>query len=78
MNGSGYADRIKPIPNVDRLRGQKGVELSKTPVELKSGDWSLKVVPWIGGRIISMVHLPSGNIHTRDLSLPSFSLQQSK
>ncbi|KAK4401021.1 Alpha-glucosidase 2 [Sesamum angolense] len=25
----------------------KGTELSRTPVEVKSGDWALKVVPWI-------------------------------
>lgn len=40
--------------------GHKGGELSRTPIELANGDWSLKIVPWIGGRIISMVHLPSG------------------
>lgn len=39
----------------------KGIELSRTPVELKGGDWFVKVVPWIGGRIISMMHLPSGS-----------------
>ncbi|KAL2454516.1 Alpha-glucosidase 2-like [Abeliophyllum distichum] len=38
----------------------KGSELSRTPVEIKNGDWALKVVPWMGGRIISMEHLPSG------------------
>ncbi|KAL2454519.1 heteroglycan glucosidase 1 [Abeliophyllum distichum] len=27
----------------------KGSELSRTPVEIKSGDWALKVVPWMGG-----------------------------
>jgi alpha-glucosidase len=43
------------------------MELSKTPVELKSGDWILKVVPWVGGRIISMEHLPSETqwLHSR-------------
>ena len=40
---------------------RKGIELSRTPVELKGGDWAAKVVPWIGGRIISMTHIPSGN-----------------
>ncbi|PKA53016.1 putative alpha-glucosidase [Apostasia shenzhenica] len=51
----------------DYLSGQKGIELSKTPIELKSRDWLLKVVPWIGGRIISMIHLPSGTqwLHSR-------------
>ncbi|XP_042427481.1 alpha-glucosidase 2-like isoform X2 [Zingiber officinale] len=57
----------KNIPSEDGLTGQKGFELSKTPVELKSGDWALKVVPWIGGRIVSMNHLPSGTqwLHSR-------------
>lgn len=54
-------ENAKHIPDVDELSGQKGIELSKVPVELKSGDWELKVVPWIGGRIISMMHHPSGN-----------------
>ncbi|KAG1354201.1 alpha-glucosidase 2 [Cocos nucifera] len=60
-------EKAKCIPDVDKLSGQKGIELSKTPVELKSGDWDLKVVPWIGGRIISMTHLPSGTqwLHSR-------------
>ncbi|KAL6880662.1 hypothetical protein ACP4OV_012227 [Aristida adscensionis] len=44
-------EMIPPIPNI--------YELSKIPVNLKSGDWLLKVIPWIGGRIISMAHLPS-------------------
>ncbi|KAL2472227.1 heteroglycan glucosidase 1 [Abeliophyllum distichum] len=45
----------------------KGSELSRTPVEIKSGDWALKVVLWMGGRIISMEHLPSGTqwLHSR-------------
>lgn len=59
--GSGVADKAKLLPDADDLSGQKGIELSKTPVEIKSRDWLLKVVPWIGGRIISMIHLPSGN-----------------
>ncbi|KAL3681207.1 hypothetical protein R1sor_024163 [Riccia sorocarpa] len=29
-------------------------------VDLKCGDWLLKVAPWIGGRIVSMVHEPTG------------------
>lgn len=56
------AESAKRIPDVEKLSGRKGTELSRTPVELKSGDWSLKVVPWIGGRIISMEHLPSSNV----------------
>jgi alpha-glucosidase len=51
---------IQPIPDIDEPSGQEGAELSKIPVDLKSGDWLLKVVPWIGGRVISMTHLPSG------------------
>ncbi|KAH9603525.1 hypothetical protein KSS87_019849 [Heliosperma pusillum] len=58
-----YLTRIetaKSIPEADETPGKKGTELSKTPIELKSGDWSLKVVPWIGGRIIAMEHQPTG------------------
>ncbi|KAI3961698.1 hypothetical protein MKW92_034199 [Papaver armeniacum] len=58
-----YKNRIahaKQIPDVEEVSERKGVELSKTPVELKSGDWALKIVPWVGGRMISMQHLPSG------------------
>ncbi|XP_073014218.1 uncharacterized protein [Typha latifolia] len=60
-------ETIQHIPDVDDHSKQKGIELSKTPVDLKSGEWTLKVVPWIGGRIISMVHLPSGSqwLHSR-------------
>lgn len=55
------------IPDVEEVSGHKGTELSRTPIELKSGDWVLNVVPWIGGRIISMTHLPSGTqwLHSR-------------
>ncbi|XP_019182231.1 PREDICTED: uncharacterized protein LOC109177350 isoform X2 [Ipomoea nil] len=53
-------ENAKRIPDVDSASGHEGAERSKTPVVLKSGDWELKVVPWIGGRIISMHHLPSG------------------
>ncbi|KAJ6342064.1 hypothetical protein OIU78_010080 [Salix suchowensis] len=58
----------KHIPELEEVSGPKGVvELSKDPVELKNGDWIAKVVPWIGGRIISMEHLPSGTqwLHSR-------------
>ncbi|KAK3029745.1 hypothetical protein RJ639_038022 [Escallonia herrerae] len=60
-------ENVKHIPNLEKVSGDKGVELSKTPVELKNGEWALKVVPWIGGRIISMEHLPSGTqwLHSR-------------
>ncbi|CAN6180102.1 unnamed protein product [Urochloa humidicola] len=51
---------IQPIPDIDEPKSrQEGAEFSKIPVHLKSGDWLLKIVPWIGGRIISMTHLPS-------------------
>lgn len=45
----------------------RGAELSRIPVDLRSGDWHLKVVPWIGGRMISMAHIPSGTqwLHSR-------------
>ena len=51
---------IKHIPDVQEVFRHKEIELLSTPIELKSGDWPLKVVPWIGGRIISMMHHPSG------------------
>ncbi|CAI9095040.1 OLC1v1030896C2 [Oldenlandia corymbosa var. corymbosa] len=55
------------IPDMDTVPGHKGSELSKTPVVMRSGDWVLTVVPWIGGRIISMEHVPSGTqwLHSR-------------
>ncbi|KAG8382052.1 hypothetical protein BUALT_Bualt05G0036400 [Buddleja alternifolia] len=60
-------ESAKRIPDLDNVPGHKGTELSRTPVEIKSGNWALKVVPWIGGRIISMEHLPSGTqwLHSR-------------
>ncbi|OWM65021.1 hypothetical protein CDL15_Pgr028739 [Punica granatum] len=60
-------ESCKHIPDVEDVSSHKGFELSKTPVELKSGEWALKVVPWIGGRILSMEHLPSGSqwLHSR-------------
>ncbi|KAK4747953.1 hypothetical protein SAY87_014539 [Trapa incisa] len=60
-------ESCKRIPDVEDVSSYKGIELSKTPVELKIGEWALKVVPWIGGRIISMDHLPSGSqwLHSR-------------
>ena len=53
------AESVKHIPDEQEVFRHKGIELSSTPIELKSGDWPLKVVPWIGGRIISMMHHPS-------------------
>lgn len=37
----------------------KGVGAPRVIIELTGGDWKLKVVPWIGGRVISMVHSPT-------------------
>ncbi|KAK8946296.1 putative alpha-xylosidase 2 [Platanthera guangdongensis] len=54
-------DKAKLIPDANGLSGKKGIELSKTPVKIKSRDWLLEAVPWIGGRVISMIHLPSGD-----------------
>ncbi|KAL6880661.1 hypothetical protein ACP4OV_012226 [Aristida adscensionis] len=52
-------EMILHIPDID--------ELSNVHIDLKSGEWSLKVVPWIGGRIVSMTHLPSDSqwLHSR-------------
>lgn len=60
-------ETARQIPDVEKVSEGKGIELSRTPVELKSGDWVLKVVPWIGGRILSMEHIPSGTqwLHSR-------------
>ncbi|KAG9454369.1 hypothetical protein H6P81_007273 [Aristolochia fimbriata] len=60
-------ENARSIPDVKDQPDEKGTELSRTPIELRSGEWSLKVVPWIGGRIISMSHLPSGTqwLHSR-------------
>ncbi|CAM8883103.1 unnamed protein product [Rhodiola kirilowii] len=60
-------ESVARIPDAAEGPGHKGVELSATPVELRGGDWLLKVVPLIGGRIISMTHLPSGTqwLHSR-------------
>lgn len=60
-------ETAKRIPDVEKASGNKGIELSGTPVEINCGEWALKVVPWIGGRIISMEHLPTGTqwLHSR-------------
>ncbi|CAH8314348.1 unnamed protein product [Eruca vesicaria subsp. sativa] len=55
-----HMENTKLIPEKEVLHGQKGMELSREPVELNSGDWKLNIVPWIGGRILSMTHVPSG------------------
>lgn len=38
----------------------KGVGAVLSPIDLQAGNVTLKVVPWIGGRIVSMIHKPSG------------------
>ncbi|XP_006432805.2 lysosomal alpha-glucosidase [Citrus clementina] len=60
-------ESAKLISDTEKASEHKGVELSWTPIELKSGAWALKVVPWIGGRVISMAHLPTGTqwLHSR-------------
>ncbi|KAJ8754377.1 hypothetical protein K2173_002828 [Erythroxylum novogranatense] len=60
-------ENAKRVPDVEEVSRDKGQKLSRTPVELKNGYWATKVVPWIGGRIISMEHLPSGTqwLHSR-------------
>lgn len=60
-------ESARRIPDLEKVSGHKGIELSSTPIELKSSVWDLKVVPWIGGRVISMEHLPSGTqwLHSR-------------
>ncbi|KAK6934862.1 Glycoside hydrolase family 31 [Dillenia turbinata] len=49
------AASAKRIPDVEN-----GAEISKSPNELKRGAWILKVVPWVGGRIIAMMLVSSG------------------
>lgn len=53
-NGSDISDGV----DYDALESTAGV--SQKLVELKSGDWFLNVAPWIGGRIINMIHTPTG------------------
>ncbi|XP_042490722.1 alpha-glucosidase 2 isoform X2 [Macadamia integrifolia] len=62
-----HMESAKCIPGVEEVSEQKGIDLSRSPIELKSGDWILKMVPWIGGRMISMMHFPSGTqwLHSR-------------
>ncbi|KAI4327947.1 hypothetical protein L6164_020351 [Bauhinia variegata] len=62
-----YLENAIQIPDVEEVSGHKGIELSRTPIELKTSSWVLKVVPWIGGRIISMTHIPTGTqwLHSR-------------
>ncbi|CAA6669563.1 unnamed protein product [Spirodela intermedia] len=54
-------ENARRIPDIDYASEKKGVEVTRTPVKMERGDWVLEVVPWIGGRLISMVHSPSGS-----------------
>lgn len=53
-------ERTTPIPDFGETSDFEGMALAKTPVELRSGEWILKLIPWIGGRMNSMVHVPTG------------------
>ncbi|WZZ28219.1 hypothetical protein YC2023_011620 [Brassica napus] len=55
-----HMENTKLIPEKEMLPGQKGMELSRVPIELNNGNWKLNIIPWIGGRILSMSHVPSG------------------
>jgi hypothetical protein len=52
-------EMVRPIPDIDKPLGKEVAELSEIPIDLNGEDWLVKVVPQIGGRIISMTHLPS-------------------
>lgn len=54
------AEKARRIPDVDYAPKKKAAELARAPVKMESGDWVLQVVPWIGGRLTSMTHAPSG------------------
>ncbi|KMZ74917.1 alpha-glucosidase, family GH31 [Zostera marina] len=54
-------ERTTPIPDFGETSDFEGMALAKTPVELRSGEWILKLIPWIGGRMNSMVHVPTGS-----------------
>ncbi|CAH9080623.1 unnamed protein product [Cuscuta europaea] len=60
-------EMARRIPDVSGISQKNGAEHSLAPDVLKGGDWELKVVPWIGGRIVSMEHLPTGTqwLHSR-------------
>ncbi|CAN6918315.1 unnamed protein product [Brassica oleracea] len=55
-----HMENTKLIPEKEIVPGQKGMELSRVPIELNNGNWKLNIIPWIGGRILSMSHVPSG------------------
>ncbi|GJU67295.1 hypothetical protein Tco_1253554 [Tanacetum coccineum] len=50
------------FPDVDNLSALSltGIDLCISPIEVKYGEWALKVVTWIDGQIISLEHIPNG------------------
>ncbi|GJT89620.1 heteroglycan glucosidase 1 [Tanacetum coccineum] len=63
VNKNNYKIRMETansIPDMEDESGSEGIKLPEIPVDIKGGEWALKAVPWIGGRIISTEHLPSG------------------
>ncbi|GKD37175.1 hypothetical protein Tco_1257382 [Tanacetum coccineum] len=59
-------EMAKLIPDVDKLSALSltGIDVLVSPAEVKYGEWALKVVPWIGGRIISLEHIPTVQLDT--------------
>ncbi|XP_031502686.1 uncharacterized protein LOC116265867 isoform X1 [Nymphaea colorata] len=59
-------ENAKRLPDIEKL-AEKEADILRTPVHLKGRDWALKIVPWIGGRIISMLHIPTETewLHSR-------------
>ncbi|XP_078438445.1 heteroglycan glucosidase 1 [Wolffia australiana] len=54
-------EKAKCIPDIDYEVTEKGADIiSRTPIKMEFGEWTIQIVPWIGGRIISMNHIPSG------------------
>ncbi|CAA6669562.1 unnamed protein product [Spirodela intermedia] len=60
-------EKARRIQDIDRSSGKKGAELARIPIEMRRGKWVLQAVPWVGGRLISMTHTPSGYqwLHSR-------------
>jgi hypothetical protein len=48
-----------PLSEAGEDEEVKGAGSKKTIVELASRDWLLRVAPWVGGRIVSLVHCPT-------------------
>ncbi|GAQ86902.1 Glucosidase II catalytic (alpha) subunit and related enzymes [Klebsormidium nitens] len=49
-----------PLSEAGEDEPVKGAGTTKTIVEMASGAWLLRVAPWAGGRIVSLVHAGSG------------------